>query len=201
MSGRYDKRIFVLTLIGLATLSTASRESAFIGYSELKGKKVVLTTSFGQINIHLRPNLAPETVAAVHHLAAKATACTSCKLYRSEEPPPVGSSGPPYGLLQGSLGDLAEVPPHEGGTIAKRGHVCMIPRTKEFFISLKDHDDWGVAHTVWGEVDAEDMRGTVATFLRLPVHEVKHPEFGTIMRMLDSEEPFSISLASDAAEA
>lgn len=36
MSGRYDKRIFVLTLIGLATLSTASRESAFIGYSELK---------------------------------------------------------------------------------------------------------------------------------------------------------------------
>lgn len=28
----------------------------------------------------------------------------------------------------------------------------MIPRTKEFFISLKDHDDWGVAHTVWGEV-------------------------------------------------
>lgn len=28
----------------------------------------------------------------------------------------------------------------------------MIPRTKEFFISLKDHDEWGVAHTVWGEV-------------------------------------------------
>ena len=51
------------------------------------------------------------------------------------------------------------------------------------------------------QVDAEDMRGTVATFLRLPVHEVKHPEFGTVMRMLDSEEPFSIILASDAAEA
>ena len=30
--------------------------------------------------------------------------------------------------------------------------MCMIPRTKEFFISLKDHDEWGVAHTVWGEV-------------------------------------------------
>lgn len=34
----------------------------------------------------------------------------------------------------------------------RKGHVCMIPRTKEFFISLKDHDEWGIAHTVWGEV-------------------------------------------------
>lgn len=146
----------------------------------------------------MRPNLAPETVAAVHQLADKAAACTSCKFYRSEEPPPVsdppkillqptcppqflrtvsdkvstalelgctvnavqniishaciavtatavatlnavagndsandilqvGSSGPPYGLLQGSLGDLAEVPPHEGGTIAKYSPIlpCM----------------------------------------------------------------------------
>lgn len=30
----------------------------------------------------------------------------------------------------------------------------MIPRTKEFFISLKDHDEWGLAHTVWGEVSS-----------------------------------------------
>lgn len=45
------------------------------------------------------------------------------------------------------------------------------------------------------------MIGTVATFLQLPVHEVKHPEFGTIMRMLDSEEPFSISLAPDEVDA
>ena len=36
--------------------------------------------------------------------------------------------------------------------LCRRGHVCMIPRTKEFFISLKDHDEWGVAHTDWGEV-------------------------------------------------
>ena len=50
------------------------------------------------------------------------------------------------------------------------------------------------------QVDAEDMKGTVATFLRLPVHEVKHPEFGTLMRMLDSEEPFSIGLAKEATE-
>ncbi len=41
------------------------------------------------------------------------------------------------------------------------------------------------------------MKGTVETFLRLPVHEVKHPEFGTLMRMLDLEEQFSISLAME----
>ncbi len=34
-------------------------------------------------------------------------------------PSQVGSSGPPYGLLQGSLGSLDEVPPQEGGTVAK----------------------------------------------------------------------------------
>jgi hypothetical protein len=42
-----------------------------------------------QINIHLRPNLAPETVALVHVLAEKRAKCDSCRLYRSEEPPPV----------------------------------------------------------------------------------------------------------------
>jgi hypothetical protein len=50
------------------------------------------------------------------------------------------------------------------------------------------------------QVDVEDMKGTVATFLKLPVHKVKHPEFGTLMRMLDSEESFSIALAKDSAE-
>jgi hypothetical protein len=33
----------------------------------------------------------------------------------------------------------------------------MIPRTKEFFISLKDHDEWGIAHTVWGEVRLDQL--------------------------------------------
>ncbi len=34
----------------------------------------------------------------------------------------------------------------------RKGHVCMIPETKEFFIAAKDHDEWGSAHTVWGMV-------------------------------------------------
>ncbi len=34
----------------------------------------------------------------------------------------------------------------------RKGHVCMIPGTKEFFIAAHDHDEWGSAHTVWGMV-------------------------------------------------
>ena len=28
----------------------------------------------------------------------------------------------------------------------------MIPNSKDWFISTADHYEWGVAHTVWGEV-------------------------------------------------
>ncbi len=30
----------------------------------------------------------------------------------------------------------------------------MIPGTKEFFIAVVDHDEWGGAHTVWGEASS-----------------------------------------------
>lgn len=40
---------------------------------------------------------------------------------------------------------------------------------------------------------------TVRTFLQLSYHEVKHPEFGTIMRMLDKEEHFTITLGDDSS--
>ena len=53
-----------------------------------------------QINIKFLSNVAPETVAAVHALAADISACQSCKFYRNEAVPPEGTFGPPYGLLQ-----------------------------------------------------------------------------------------------------
>ena len=53
-----------------------------------------------QINIKFLSNVAPETVAAVHALAADISACQSCKFYRNEAVPPEGTLGPPYGLLQ-----------------------------------------------------------------------------------------------------
>ena len=53
-----------------------------------------------QIHISFLPNLAPETVAAVHALAFGGHDCEGCKFYRNEAAPPKGSIGPPYGLLQ-----------------------------------------------------------------------------------------------------
>ena len=38
--------------------------------------------------------------------------------------------------------------------ICRKGHVCMIPGSKEFFIAAVDHKEWGTAHTVWGVVSA-----------------------------------------------
>ncbi len=53
-----------------------------------------------QIHIDFLPNLAPETVAAVHALASNSRECQGCKFYRNEAAPPKASLGPPYGLLQ-----------------------------------------------------------------------------------------------------
>lgn len=39
------------------------------------------------------------------------------------------------------------------------------------------------------------MESTVRKIVEQPFHTVKHPEYGTIMRMLDAEVPFTISLA------
>ena len=41
-----------------------------------------------------------------------------------------------------------------------------------------------------------DMDSTVRRIVEQPFHAVKHPEYGTIMRMLNAEVPFTISLAS-----
>lgn len=29
----------------------------------------------------------------------------------------------------------------------------MIPATQEFFIALSDHNEWGMAHAVWGVIE------------------------------------------------
>ncbi|KAL3137649.1 hypothetical protein ABBQ38_004925 [Trebouxia sp. C0009 RCD-2024] len=102
----------------------------------------------------------------------------------------VAGEGPPYGLLQGSLDDLNEVPPHEETVTTKKGHVCMIPGSKEFFIAAVDHTEWGSAHTVWGVVQNMSV---VDALLRQPFHTFTHPKYGTVMRMMDHEEGFGVS--------
>ena len=45
------------------------------------------------------------------------------------------------------------------------------------------------------------MNRAVKKLLEEPWHEFRHPEFGTLMRILDADAPFSISLAGDKAAA
>jgi len=184
----------ILGFLVTACMGTA-RNDIFVGYSEKastnldKGNFVILETKKGQIYISLMVGNAPHTTNAVSRLAASTSGCPKCRFYRNEARPEEGSLGPPYGLLQGSLASLEITPPREGNLIARRGHACMIPGTKEFFISLMDHSEWGTAHTCWGEVD--DMTA-VDALVNAPYHNFTHPEYGTVMRMLETESPFEV---------
>lgn len=155
---------------------------------------LVLDTTYGQIDINPYYKLAPNVVALVLQMAHRG-ACLACKFYRNEVPPKEGD-GPPYALLQGSLSGLTQVPPREGNIEMKRGMVAMIPGTAEFFIAVAGHPEWGTSHTVWGEVLGWD---TIDKVLALPFHVFKHPEFGTEMRMLNMEVPFTLKVKSAGA--
>ncbi|PNH03138.1 hypothetical protein TSOC_010845 [Tetrabaena socialis] len=153
-----------------------------------------------QIRILPYLDRAPATASLVLELAHQ-RGCKGCAFYRNEAVPQAQEgSGPPYGLLQGSLAGMLRVPSREGGNIAmRRGHVAMIPDTREFFINVMDHVGWGDSMTVWGELDGPASMSVVEAALRLPYHDVKHPTFGTVMRMLDEQVPF-LPLPETAAE-
>eukprot|EP00198_Chlamydomonas_reinhardtii_P003458 XP_001692794.1 peptidyl-prolyl cis-transisomerase, cyclophilin type [Chlamydomonas reinhardtii] len=162
--------------------------------SKTRGKWSVLrapcvTTQF---IIKLRPDLAPDTCTLVWELAQKGN-CPSCKFYR-HEPVPMewgnnGFFGPPYALLQGSLADLARQPPFENkGTTVQKGHICMIPNCKEFFIATADHSEWGQSHTVWGEV--EDLSAE-PNYPFEPFHSNTHDNITT--RWLDNTYAFNLT--------
>lgn len=44
---------------------------------------------------------------------------------------------------------------------------------------------------MWGEVTAPGMAVVRRILSERPFHEIKHPEFGTLMRMMDKELAFS----------
>ncbi len=46
------------------------------------------------------------------------------------------------------------------------------------------------------QVPERDMATAVAKLLAQPFHEVKHAQYGTLMRMMDSEEPFTLAVSS-----
>ncbi|PNW73340.1 hypothetical protein CHLRE_14g628450v5 [Chlamydomonas reinhardtii] len=200
--------VLVLALVGcsLHAAEGAGRNGAFIGYHESEARREVtlaaqpkpgpfrvkISSSYGEFIIKLRPDLAPDTCTLVWELAQKGN-CPSCKFYR-HEPVPMewgnnGFFGPPYALLQGSLADLARQPPFENkGTTVQKGHICMIPNCKEFFIATADHSEWGQSHTVWGEV--EDLSAE-PNYPFEPFHSNTHDNITT--RWLDNTYAFNLT--------
>ncbi|KAL2622974.1 hypothetical protein R1flu_003179 [Riccia fluitans] len=140
---------------------------------------LVLMTEHGSIRVKLMPDCAP---LSVHYFVEvlKLRHCAGCQIYRAE---PRGSfwdqdgqhmdkasTGPPYGLLQGTL-DLQAGPfkviPAESCPVVVRGLVGWVGGGPDFFISLADHPEWPAKHTVFGYVLPEDM-GVVEAISALP---------------------------------
>ena len=74
-----------------------------------------------------------------------------------------------------------------------RGAVCHIGGTNDLFISLaqnNEHDGWEKTMSIVGFVPEPAITEIVEkTILALPHHDFVHPDFGTVMSMLDKELP------------
>jgi hypothetical protein len=64
-----------------------------------------------QIPVRLLPSTAPRITTLLQLMAAHPP-CLSCNFYRNELPP-IEGTGPPYGLLQGTLLGMTSLPPCE----------------------------------------------------------------------------------------
>jgi cyclophilin family peptidyl-prolyl cis-trans isomerase len=156
---------------------------------------VTLVTSQGDILIHLRPDLAPESVQYVQALIQSDAPCKKCRFYRAEQ----------RGILQGVLvkdgippnetlgkcpltsDELQEFhkkvaeedesgkakPPACHGPLMTRGMVGWAAGEggPDFFIDFykRPANWWGRDHTVWGMVDEKDW-DVVESFFDLPAH-------------------------------
>ncbi|XP_049362185.1 uncharacterized protein LOC125826885 [Solanum verrucosum] len=135
-----------------------------------KGEGIVaLETEFGAIHVKLLPECSPHSVFNILELL-RFRHCAGCQFFRAETRGQVwdargdhikdASFGPPYGLLQGTLGAEGiplETVPSEFCPEIRRGSVAWVGSGPEFFISLANHQEWKNAYTVFGYVLPEDM--------------------------------------------
>lgn len=97
----------LLALSHPSSIAEASRETAFIGYSEERSIRIVpSSSSFSSIRIVLEPRVIPSTNVLI--MDAMRTGVLSGSWYRNEAVPGVDEgSGPPYGLLQGKMNGIS----------------------------------------------------------------------------------------------
>ncbi|MCO5603321.1 hypothetical protein L7F22_057470 [Adiantum nelumboides] len=130
---------------------------------------VALETEHGSVRVKLLPECAPKSVAYVLE-RLKNERCTGGYYYRAESrgsiwdelgnPSDKSTTGPPYGLVQGSLENHCS--PFKGiETEAcpniRRGTVGWIGNGPDFFISLANHEEWYPKYTVFAHVLLADI--------------------------------------------
>eukprot|EP00208_Stichococcus_sp_RCC1054_P003720 CAMPEP_0206137598 /NCGR_PEP_ID=MMETSP1473-20131121/2695_1 /ASSEMBLY_ACC=CAM_ASM_001109 /TAXON_ID=1461547 /ORGANISM="Stichococcus sp, Strain RCC1054" /LENGTH=192 /DNA_ID=CAMNT_0053530765 /DNA_START=244 /DNA_END=822 /DNA_ORIENTATION=- len=183
------------------------RNDAFIGYREERdiGKgaerapeRIVLTTATGTIKLRLFHDQAPSICAVVRALAQSGG--TNLNFYRHEHVPQnwgqtTGFFGPPYALLQGTLGESVETMMGDENKVPiRQGDVALIPDTRDFFIATAEHPEWGNAHAVWAEVTGDGL----STVKALPFEPSFTRFDGTYTTTwLNNSIPFQISLGSE----
>ena len=155
----------------------------------------MLQTAHGDVRVRLFERETPKSAALVRAVASLPGPCSPCRFYRAEPVPSFwgdaalpdssfgGRWGPPYALLQGSIGRHKDLSPRvaDAGAgarpaLLRRGQLAWAGGTAanlaDFFIALADHPEWGHAHTVFGEVVDADMV-VAERIVQLPRHTNK----------------------------
>lgn len=171
-----------------------------------KAGDLVLSTSLGRLAIKLRPDLSPESIEYIKKVTrAPISTQASCKFYRLEAVPPPGvvdpdgNPGPPYALLQGSLG-AAGVPPIVSAPKTKAIEQPMIETGMvawaggglgpDFFIAFAPHHEWATGHNIWGEV--RDM----AALEEIRKQPIMTETWGTVkVSSMQEKVPFVVSIS------
>lgn len=185
----------------------------------------VLETALGDIRIQLHDGHAPLACAYVRKIGNTTNRdlnpCPMCSIYRAEPVPAWWGSeqlkdssfggrwGPPYALLQGSMGPSGpkaaiKPPPKDRPPSAhpqlRRGMVAWAGGGggPHFFIALADHPEWGTAHTVFGNVLPEDMEGAVSRIMARPkTRNSPKNSAAPIVTNLDEPVSFVLTLFSE----
>mmetsp|Transcript_2033 Transcript_2033/g.3176 ORF Transcript_2033/g.3176 Transcript_2033/m.3176 type:complete len:320 (+) Transcript_2033:70-1029(+) len=175
----------------VCALSCKKCQPEFLNEDIYQEMVLILESPEGKIRIMPQWSLAPATLVLVMELANRPAAVdkSECRFYRNEAIPS-SFDGPPYGLLQGSLSGMYEMPTQEGREAPTRGAVAMIGTTMDFYISLMDHSGWAGAHTVFGRVFPEDMPIVDRIVMNSAYTNHTHPTYGTQMRMMKTEMTF-----------
>ena len=79
----------------------------------------------------------------------------------------------------------------EGTSTWRRGTVGYIPGGDDVLIATKPHPEWDQGFVAFGEVFPDDLK-VVDEISELQTKPFTHPEYGTVMAMLETKVVFTL---------